>query len=264
VDVGNRVLILAIVLASSVAAVERASASTDSVRFEDPSVARGDGSMRGTAAFDCGDLAYDDGTAEDAIFFGGGQAGETDHFLGVRFELADFDLVPNAAALTGFCLSNSLDLTNFGGPWPNEVFVYRDVEGIPQLDDPIRRATVLTGDGSGQVEVTFEDPWPIADPVFWIMIQGDPIHAGEDFNMESDQSSEPANRSWIADRGTQFMVPTQQNFMLRASILRLPGNVQPVPALGGIGLLALVLMLAALAVRALPSRAADRVDSKSA
>jgi hypothetical protein len=221
-------------------------------------VARPGGPPRGEPAFDCGDLAYDDGTAENSIFFGGGQAGETDHFLGVRFELADFGLEPGAVALTGFCISNSLDFSAFGGPWSNEVFVYRDVDGIPQLDDPIRRATVSTGDGAGQVVVEFESAWMIDDPVFWIMTRGDPIHAGEDFNMESDQSSEPADRSWIADRGVEFMVPTQQNFMIRASVLRLPGDVTPVPAMGGLGLALLIVLLLGVAIR---SR--HRVDARS-
>ena len=221
-------------------------------------VPRADGAVRGPLPFDCGDLAYDDGTAEDSIFFGGGQAGETDHFLGVRFELADFGLAPGGVALTGFCISNSLDFSAVGGPWSNEVFVYRDVEGIPQLDDPIRRATVSTGDGTGPVVVEFETAWMIDEPVFWIMTRGDPIHAGEDFNMESDQSSESADRSWIADRGVEFMVPTQQNFMIRASVLRLPGDVTPVPALGAAGLaLLIVLMLGAVI------GARCRVDARS-
>jgi len=221
-------------------------------------VARADGAVRGPVPFDCGDLAYDDGTAEDSIFFGGGQAGETDHFLGVRFELADFGLEPGGVALTGFCISNSLDFSVFGGPWSNEVFVYRDVDGIPQLDDPVRRATVSTGDGTGQVVVEFAAAWMIDEPVFWIMTRGDPIHAGEDFNMESDQSSEPAERSWIADRGVEFMVPTQQNFMIRASVLQLPGNVTPVPAIGGVGLVLLILLMLGIAIRA-----RRRVDARS-
>ncbi|NKI34255.1 hypothetical protein HFP89_03660 [Wenzhouxiangella sp. XN79A] len=235
-------------------------AAAASLLADGPSSAmpRAEAGIRGTMPFDCGDLAYDDGTAEDSIFFGGGQAGETDHFLGVRFELADFDLVPGSAALTGFCISNSLDFSAFGGPWSNEVFVYRDVDGIPQLGDPIRRATVSTGDGTGQVVVEFDAPWMIDEPVFWIMTQGDPIHAGEDFNMESDQSSKAAGRSWIADRGIEFMVPTEQNFMIRASVLRLPGNVTPVPALGVPGIALLIVLMLGLAVRA-----RRRVDARS-
>ncbi|MEM1081677.1 MAG: hypothetical protein AAGH65_08865, partial [Pseudomonadota bacterium] len=78
---------------------------------------------RGDNPLNCGDLFYDDGTAEDAIFFGGGDAGRPDHFLGIRFELADFNIPPGTIAITGFCASNSLSFS--GGPWPNEVFVFR-------------------------------------------------------------------------------------------------------------------------------------------
>ncbi|MBY6203943.1 hypothetical protein [Halomonas denitrificans] len=206
---------------------------------------------RGAAAFDCGDLAYDDGVAETSIFFGGGQAGEPDHFLGVRFELDDFDLEAGRVLLTGFCISNSLDFSAVGGPWPNEVYVYRDIDGEPDLGDPQRNATVITGDGTGQVEITFESPWIVDDPVFWIMVQGDPRHAGEDFNVESDQSLKPAGRSWIADRGVAFMIPTRQDFMLRATVEVLAGSAATVPALGVAGLLALaaVVLLLGLAAR---------------
>lgn len=198
----------------------------------------------GPAPLDCGDLFYDDGIAENSIFFGGGQAGEQDHFLGVRFELTDFGLPPGVVALTGFCVSNQLDFSGAGGPWPNEVFVYRDLAGVPDLDNPQRRATILTGDGTGQVEVSFDEPWLIDEPVFWIMVQGDPIHAGEDFNVESDQSSEPAGRSWLADRGIPFMIETEQNLMIRASVVGIDSAAVNVPAAGsiGLGLLALLAM----------------------
>ena len=124
------------------------------------------------------------------------------------------------------------------------MFVYRDDDGEPVLSDPQRQATVRTGDGTGQIEVQFDQPWVVDEPVFWLMIQGFPEHAGEDFNMESDQSSEPANRSWIADRGVAFMIPTEQNFMLRASALVLPGSAQAVPVLGIQGLVVLALLMA--------------------
>lgn len=206
---------------------------------------------RGSAAFDCGDLAYDDGVAEQSIFFGGGQAGEPDHFLGVRFELDDFDLEAGRVLLTGFCISNSLDFSAVGGPWPNEVYVYRDIDGEPDLGDPQRNATVITGDGTGQVEVTFDSPWIVDGPVFWIMVQGDPRHAGEDFNVESDQSLKPAGRSWIADRGVAFMIPTRQDFMLRATVEVLPGSAAIIPTLGvaGLAVLAGLMLLAGFAAR---------------
>lgn len=183
---------------------------------------------------ECGDLFYDDGTAEDAIFFGGGQAGEDDHFLGVRFELADFELAPGSVELTGFCVSNRFDFSAIGGPWPNEVFVYRDNEGLPDIDNPQRRATMLTGDGTGAFELDFEAPWQVDEPVFWIMVRGDPIHAGEDFNVESDQSSEPTGNSWLTDLGLGFIFQTEQNLMIRANVRHLPvaAPPRPVPTLG--------------------------------
>ncbi len=201
-------------------------------------------------AFDCGDLFYDDGTAENAIFFGGGQAGEDDHFLGVRFELADFGLVPNQVELTGFCISNQIDLTVVGGPWPNQVFVYRDNEGLPDIDNPQREATVLTGDGLGAFVVDFDQAWRLDEPVFWIMVRGDPVNAGEDFNVETDQSSEPSGNSWLTDRGLDFIFQTEQNLMIRATVaaLPLPPAPEPVPILGPGGLFVLLGALLALAL----------------
>jgi len=210
---------------------------------------------------DCGDLFYDDGTAEDAIFFGGGQAGETDHFLGVRFELADFGLAPNTVELTGFCVSNRFDFSAIGGPWPNEVFVYRDNDGLPDIDNPQRRGTMITGDGTGAFELDFESPWRIDAPVFWILVRGDPIHAGEDFNVESDQSSEPTGNSWLTDLGLGFIFQTEQNFMIRANVrsLPVPPPAEPVPALGAgaLALLGVMTLLVALAL----SRARTRAGS---
>ena len=200
-------------------------------------------------ALECGDLFYDDGTAEDAIFFGGGQAGEDDHFLGVRFELADFELAPGSVELTGFCVSNRFDFSAIGGPWPNEVFVYRDSDGLPDIGNPQRRATMITGDGAGAFELDFETPWRIDEPVFWIMVRGDPIHAGEDFNVESDQSSEPTGNSWLTDLGLGFIFQTEQNLMIRANVRSLPEGAppRPVPTLGvgALMLLGLAVMLTA-------------------
>ncbi len=242
---------VALVLAAASAAAQLQSGLAPVPAEPTTAVARAGTPTRGVAAFDCGDLAYDDGVAEDSIFFGGGQAGEPDHFLGVRFELEDFDLEAGRVLLTGFCISNSLDFSAVGGPWPNEVYVYRDIEGEPDLSDPQRNATVVTGDGTGQVEVTFATPWIVDDPVFWIMVQGDPVHAGEDFNVESDQSLKPAGRSWIADRGVAFMIPTRQDFMLRATVEVLPGSAAIIPTLGlpGLAVLATVLLLLGLGAR---------------
>ncbi|MFN2332904.1 MAG: hypothetical protein ABR550_00570 [Wenzhouxiangellaceae bacterium] len=202
----------------------------------------------------CGDLFYDDGSVENAIFFGGGQAGEDDHFLGVRFELADFGLPPGTVELTGFCVGNQLDFSAAGGPWPNEVFVYRDLGGIPDLDNPQRQATISTGDGRGAFEVVFDHAWPIAEPVFWIMARGDPMHAGEDFNIESDQSAEPAGKSWLADRGVPFMIQTGQNLMIRATIRPARSAAAAVPVLSPAVLVVLAILLLLAASRALAGR----------
>ncbi|GAB4179213.1 MAG: hypothetical protein Kow0020_15320 [Wenzhouxiangellaceae bacterium] len=196
-------------------------------------------------AFDCGDLYYDDGSAENAIFFGGGQAGDPDHFLGVRFELADFGLVPGQVELRGFCVSNQFDFSAVGGPWPNQVYVYPDRYGLPDLDHPQREATMWTGDGTGRFELDFQQPWTIDAPVFWIMVRGAPQHAGEDFNVETDQSSEPAGKSWITDRGLDWIYQTEQNLMIRAKIgeRSLPAPAQAVPVLGRPALFGLVMLL---------------------
>ena len=93
---------------------------------------------------------------------------------------------------------------------------------------------MLTGYGVGAFELDFETPWRIDKPTFWIMVRGDPIHAGEDFNIESDQSSEPTGNSWLTDRGLSFIFQTGQNLMIRANVRRLPvaASPAPVPTLG--------------------------------
>lgn len=202
----------------------------------------------GDITLECGDLYYDDGTAENAIFFGGGNAGNPRYFLGVRFELQDFGLVPGFVALTGFCISNRFDFTGIGGPWPNKVFVYRDAGGLPDLDNPVRSATMITGDGTGAYEVSFDEPWVVDEPVFWIMTRGDPEFDGEDFNVESDLDSEPAGKSWITDRGLDFIYQTEQNLMFRAEVET--SGVQPEAVPGPTRLIwlavALVMVLAAV------------------
>ncbi|MDT8410562.1 MAG: hypothetical protein RQ741_13270 [Wenzhouxiangellaceae bacterium] len=233
-------LVFALAVGLAVVGIAPAGATqTERPGFEDAAPA-------GETGFDCGDLFYDDGTPEDAIFFGGGQAGESDHFLGVRFELADFSIVPGSVALTGFCVSNQLDLSAFGGPWPNEVVVVRDLDGLPDLDHPQRQATMLTGDGRGAFELQFESPWRIDEPVFWILVRGDPVHAGEDFNVESDQSPDAAGKSWLTDRGLDFMFQTEQNLMIRANIESARPDAVGVPLLSAAGLALLAGLLLAL------------------
>ena len=220
----------------------------------------GEAPVRGSMPLECGDLFYDDGVAEDAIFFGGGDAGRPNHFLGVRFELADFNIPRGQFELTGFCVSNRFDFTAQGGPWPNEVFVYRDRDGLPDIDNPQRQATMLTGDGTGFFETDFDQPWLLDEPVFWLLVRGDPANDGEDFNVESDQSSEPTGNSWLTDRGLSFIFQTGQNLMLRANVQPSPLASEPVPSLSPAALAALVLGL--LALTGLAYRQRHRLDAQ--
>jgi len=200
----------------------------------------------------CGTHFYDDGVPEDALFFsGGGHAGEPDHLFAVKYELADFGIAPEQMIMTGFCAGNFFDFSAVGGPWPNEVFVYPDLNGLPALDRPLAHTTMLTGDGQGWFSADFQEP-VVIDGDFWLMNQGYPPHSGEDFNMETDQSSEPAGRSYITDRGLPFIFVSEQNFLLRATLTANPSPPLPaplaVPVLTGrtaLGVLIAVLLAAA-------------------
>lgn len=211
---------------------------------EPPSVRERNPAVLGPAPINCGTLAYDDGTAENTLFFaGGGHAGFPDHFFAVQFLLADFNLQPGELAVAGMCAGNSFDLTAVGGPWPNEIFVYPDNNGLPDLDRPLRHLTMVTGDGSGPFIGEFAIP-VVIDGDFWLLNQGFPAHDGEDFNMETDQSSEPLKRSYITDRGLPFIFQTEQNLILRANLI----IVQPAQAIPTISLSGWLLMVMALSL----------------
>ncbi|MGB0514724.1 MAG: hypothetical protein ACPGJE_07785, partial [Wenzhouxiangellaceae bacterium] len=72
--------------------------------------------------------------------------------------------------------------------------------------------------------------------------------AGEDFNVETDLSSEPAGKSWLTDRGLDFIFQTEQNFMIRANVaaLPVPPPAAPVPGLGTAPAVLLALLLIAV------------------
>lgn len=203
--------------------------------------------QRGTVV-SCGTHFYDDGTAENALFFeGGGHAGEADHFFGVKFVLDDFNLIPGTVQVTGFCAGNRFDLTAAGGPWPNEVFVYPDLSGRPNLERPLSNTTMITGDGTGDFITQFDEP-VVVNGDFWLLNQGFPAHAGEDFNMETDQDSDPMERSYLTDRGLPFFFQTEQNLILRAFIELAP-NTRKIPTLSIGGYALMVLALSGLAYR---------------
>jgi hypothetical protein len=159
-------------------------------------------------------VGYDDGTAETAAFFGGGQAGNPDYMFAVRFALDDFEFVPGLAQVAGFCASNQITFP--GGPWPNEVFIYPDSEGLPDDSTVLGQGTVVTGDGSvGQwYDVMLAQPVTL-DGDFWLTLRGDPQWSGEDFNMEADQTS-PTGNSYLSASGVLNLLVAQDNFMLRA------------------------------------------------
>lgn len=94
----------------------------------------------------CGNAFYDDGTAVNFAWMGGGQAGDPDMMFAVRFDLADFDYEPGTVEITGICASNQQSL---GGVFPNEIFVYPDVDGVPDDSVVLAQAQILTGNGYG-------------------------------------------------------------------------------------------------------------------
>ena len=170
---------------------------------------------------DCGTAFYDDGSAVGSAWFGGGQAGDPDKMLAVRFDLVDFGVGPGEAELTGFCAGNSITWPL--GPWANEVFVYPDDGGTPDETTVLAQGTIYTGDGSGQDEVTLSEPVTLNGD-FWLVLRGDPKWTGKTFNLEYDDG--PATgHSFVSESGVAGLVeptfdehPGGANFILRADL----------------------------------------------
>ncbi len=188
--------------------------------------------------FECGTASYDDGSPEDSIFFGGGRAGDPKYFMGVLFNLADFGLFPHQTVLNGFCVSNYFSFS--GGPWPNELFVFRDINGLPDLENPIDQATIVTGDGAGTLEIQFDPPIKLSGD-FWLIVRGDPMHEGEDFNLEIDLTDDASGHSYLTDLGINFLHQTGGDWLIRADLQGT--DVRPVPALGHLAALITALLL---------------------
>ena len=110
----------------------------------------------------------------------------------------------------------------------------------------MRHATMLTGDGGGNFIQSFPSPALIRGD-FWLLNQGYPPHAGEDFNMETDIDSTPLERSYLTDRGLPFFFQTEQNLILRAFIEPAPPS-QAVPLFSTAAALLLILFLSLFAV----------------
>lgn len=152
----------------------------------------------------CGNAAYDDGESDSVFWFGGGQAGDPDNLLAVRFSLQDFGYSPGTVALAGFCVGNDL-VVDQGMPQSTEVFVYPDLNGVPDESTVLVQATVVTGDGSGQFEVSLMNPVTLNGD-FWIVNRGDASHAGGSFAAEADVDS-GAGASFVSDGGVAGLQP---------------------------------------------------------
>jgi len=169
----------------------------------------------GGGSWDCGNAGYDNNTTENAAFFGGGLAGSPDHMFAVKFELADFGYKPGNVQITGFCASNNNSFT--GGPWPNEVFIYPDSGGLPDDSTILGQGTVRTGDGTGPSAVRLASPVTL-DGDFWLVMRGDSMWEGEDFNIEFDTGSNVGN-SYLSSTGISGLgLKNEGNLMLRASL----------------------------------------------
>ena len=170
----------------------------------------------GGDGWDCGNAGYDNDTTANATFFGGGFAGDPDHMFAVKFELSDFGYLAGNTQITGFCAANNLAFT--GGPWPNEVFIYPDSGGMPNDSTILGQGTISTGDGTGPSGVTLASPVTLNGD-FWLVMRGHPMHAGEDFNMEYDDSGSNVGNSYASDSGIAGLsLSTLGNLMLRATL----------------------------------------------
>jgi len=169
----------------------------------------------GGGSWDCGNAGYDNNIADGVAWFEGGMAGNPDMMFGVRFNLSDFGYTPGDVQITGFCASNQKSFA--GGPWPNEVFIYPDAGGSPDDSTILGQGTVRTGDGTGPSAVTLASPVTL-DGDFWLVMRGDSMWAGEDFNMEFDKESNVGN-SYLSSTGISGLgLVSDGNFMLRATL----------------------------------------------
>jgi hypothetical protein len=183
------------------------------------SAGEGGGGGGGGGTSDCGNAYYDNGTWAGTAYFGGNGAGNPDNMYAVKFELADFGFTPGNTQITGFCAGNQRAWD--GGPWPNEVFIYPDSGGLPDDGVVLGQGTIRTGDGElgNWYEVTLSSPVTLNGD-FWLVSRGDPMWAGEDFNMDYD-SAGTSDHSFGSDSGIAGLGrSTIGNYMLRATLQR--------------------------------------------
>jgi hypothetical protein len=191
-------------------------------RFKVGADSDGNGGNGGNSGsnWSCGNVGYDNDVAATAAFFGGGLAGSPDHMFAVRFDLADFGYQAGNTQITSFCATNQI---NFGGPWPNEVFIYPDSGGVPDDSTILGQGTISTGDGGGFSEVTLPAPVDLSGD-FWLVVRGDSQWNGEDFNVEYDGTDNTGN-SYISGSGISGLgLFADGNLMLRATLQESGGN----------------------------------------
>jgi hypothetical protein len=160
-------------------------------------------------------VGYDDGESVEFFWFGGGQAGDPDKMVAVKFELADFGYEPGTVEIMAFCAGNQLPIE---GLWPNEVFLYPDVDGAPDDSVVLAQGTIITGNGAtGESVVVLDEPVTLHGD-FWLVNRGWAPHAFTDFNMECDEAGD-GGQSFVSDSGIAGLEPfTDADWMLRAAL----------------------------------------------
>lgn len=162
---------------------------------------------------ECGNAFYDDGTSVGFDWFDGGEAGDPDKMFAVRFDLADFEYEPGMVEITGFCAGNLLSV---GGLFPNEVFVYADVDGLPDESVALARGQILTGNGFGGASVVmFDEPVTLYGD-FWLVNRGVAALATTDFNMEHDAEPDSEHSFVSSDGIANLEAASVGDYMLRA------------------------------------------------
>ena len=208
----------------------------------------------------CGNAVYDNGMSVSSAWFGGGHAGDPNNMMGVIFYLADFGFTAGQVEMTGFCAGNDMD---WGGVWPNEVFVYQvDAGGFTPDWTAVAQGTINTGNGLGQSEVTFPAPVALFND-FWLMSRGDAAWAGEDFNLDFDAGPGTGNSFISTDAGVTLDEPIYTgydlgvNYVLRATLQVAvvqptptpnPAGAIPVPTMNRWGMVAFLMIIAGIAV----------------
>ena len=108
---------------------------------------------------ECGNAYYDDGESVGFDWFGGGEAGDPDRCSRSASTSPTSATSPGFVEITGICAGNLLSV---GGLWANDIYVYPDNEGVPDDSVVLAVGRVLTGNGTGESIVVFDEPVTLA------------------------------------------------------------------------------------------------------